>query len=618
MDFKPGTKRGYGNRGQTVTEDKIISTSDALLLAADRSTRDVSMSEKIGLHLRPLTSIVVLAWAVRLVSVFNMLNALLRYQPKFIFWLGKWVPFEISEGLRIRMFLMSLLLFILASGLQRGKRLAWQITLAGLLLAPILHLGRGVIWPQALVNLALIAFLLLHRRYFVVESDPRSIRSALIICPLLALALLIFGTIRLHALHKHTLGDHTWPACAQTACELVFVHHTNTQLALTSHSRDLFTVLRVGGTTIALVGLFLILRPVLLRRRTRFEHREMVRKLIVLHGNDPLDPYALLSDKRYFFTASGRGVVPYVLSGNMAIALARSDRSFRRTPAGHLRVRTHFCRYKDWEPVFYEVTEEMLPHYEQAGFSVFKIGEEARLRADEFHLKGRDYQNLRTACNTARKQNIGFRWYDATLGIDEALEDQLAEISRQWLEGKNAREMTFDMGSYCLEDDSPTMSVGRRDRSLRPDALALAATLAALRPGHRPDARPDAVSAQGAQHHGFCPGRVDSPFPQPGRQRYQPGQRAAGQRGKGSPSGSRRRKRRCSSSLKISTAFTAINRFSNSNANTVPSGGGVMSPIGAACICRWSGWRWCGCMRREGSGNFSFRDQGPAQRATKK
>ena len=32
------------------------------------------------------------------------------------------------------------------------------------------------------------------------------------------------------------------------------------------------------------------------------------------------------------------------------------------------------------------------------------------------------------------------------------LEDQLAEISRQWLEGKKTREMTFDMGSYSLED----------------------------------------------------------------------------------------------------------------------------------------------------------------------
>ena len=123
----------------------------------DSGTGVLDGKEKRALLFRNVTSIVVLAWAVRVVSVFNILNALLRYQPKLIFWLGKWVPFEISEGHRIRIFLMSVLLFILASGLQRGKSLAWRITIAGLLLAPILHLGRGAIWPQAVVNLALIA-----------------------------------------------------------------------------------------------------------------------------------------------------------------------------------------------------------------------------------------------------------------------------------------------------------------------------------------------------------------------------------------------------------------------------------------------------------------------------
>jgi phosphatidylglycerol lysyltransferase len=432
-----------------VIVNNSVSRSEALLIAANRPVRDISTGA--AQLFRPLTSIVVLAWAVRLVSLFNMINALLRYQPKFIFWLGKWVPFEISEGLRIRMFLISVLLFILASGLQRGKRLAWQITIAGLLLAPILHLDRGVIWPQALVNLALIAFLFLHRRYFVVESDPKSIRSALIICPLLAAGLLIFGTVRLHALHKHTLGDHTWLGCVQTACELVFVHHASTQLAVTIHARDLFNVLRIGGTSIALVGLFLILRPVLLRRRARSEHRTKARNLVAQYGKDPLDPYALLSDKSYFFTANEEVTVPYVLSGNLAIALADPiGPSGERSAA--IAEFAHFCRRQDWEPVFYEVTDELMGHYAQAGFSVFKIGEEARLRADEFHLKGKGFQNLRTACNTARKMNIQFRWYDASLGVDEALERQLAEISRQWLEGKNAREMTFDMGSYSTEN----------------------------------------------------------------------------------------------------------------------------------------------------------------------
>jgi lysylphosphatidylglycerol synthetase-like protein (DUF2156 family) len=427
--------------------EKPVASDGPLLLGGEAAARPAS---RAGVRFRPALSIVVLAWAVRLVSVFNLLNAILRYQPKFIFWLGKWVPMEVSEGMRIRMFLMSVLLLILASGLERGKKLAWQITVVGLLLAPILHLDRGVIWPAAMANLLLIGYLVCQRHYFVVESDPRSIRSALVICPALGAGLLIFGTARLHALHKDTVGEHTWTACARTAGELVFLHHATTQLPVTKQAGDLFATLRVGGTSIALVGLCLILRPVMARRRVRAEHREQVRRLIALHGGDPMDPYALLSDKQYFFTGNGEAAVPYVVSGKLAVTLAGPIGPAEERAAAITEFAL-YCRHRDWRPVFYGINDEMLKEYEQAGLGVFKVSEEAWLRADQFTLKGGEFQNLRTACNAARKRGLVFRWYDAAAGIDLKLEEQLAEISRDWLEGKRTGEMAFDMGAFSEE-----------------------------------------------------------------------------------------------------------------------------------------------------------------------
>jgi phosphatidylglycerol lysyltransferase len=430
-----------------ITAEKPLLEAEALLLDSPVPLRKAAA---LAARLRPLLSVTALAWAVRGVAVFNMVNALLRYQPKFIFWLGKSVPMEITESTRIRMFLMSVLLFILASGLQRGKKLAWQITLLGLMLAPILHLDRGVIWPQAAMNLLLVVFLVWHRHYFTAESDPRSIRSALIACPLLAVGLLTFGTVRLHALHKGTVGDHTWTACVQTASQLVFLHHAKTQLAVSPHAKDLFATLRLGGTAVSLVGLFLILRPVIARRRSRTEHRERARWLVDEYGSDPLDPYALLDDKQYFFTESGYAMVPYVLSGNLAVALA-DPVGAPGERAGAIAEFALFCRLRDWQPVFYEVSGEFMAEYEQAGFCVFKAGEEARLDAANFSLKGREYQNLRTACNGARKNGMTFRWYDASFGIDAALEAQLEKVSTAWIEGKKTHEMAFDMGSFSIE-----------------------------------------------------------------------------------------------------------------------------------------------------------------------
>ena len=52
----------------------------------------------------------------------------------------------------------------------------------------------------------------------------------------------------------------------------------------------------------------------------------------------------------------------------------------------------------------------------------------------------------------AHKSNLQFFWYDAGKGVDELLERQLTDVSRQWLQSKKAHEMTFDMGAFSLED----------------------------------------------------------------------------------------------------------------------------------------------------------------------
>jgi phosphatidylglycerol lysyltransferase len=421
--------------------------------------------------LRPSWSIIILAWFVRLSAGLNLFFALTHRDPKVIGWLGPWSPFEIAGGRHIRMLLMAILLFILASGLVRGKRTAWLCTIGVLALAPFLHFGSAIIWPQILINLGLIAFLFGHRRYFVARSDGRAVRSAIVICSVLAVALLLFGSIRLHDLRFETSGSDNWRACIQTALELVLVQNSHTQAAETLRSLNFFSILRIGGTAIGLLGLFLLLRPVLLRRRVREEDREKARRLVDQYGKDSFNPYAMLVDKSYFFTADGRAVVPYALSRNMAVVLADPI----GPPAQRARAISEFalfCRHQDWEPVFYQVSDELSHYYEQAGFSLFKIGEEARLQADQFVLKGRDYQNLRTACNTARKLNLSFRWYDAAAGVDETLERRLAELSQQWLKGKTTREMTFDMGSFSLDDIRRYGAAIALDSDARPLAFA--------------------------------------------------------------------------------------------------------------------------------------------------
>jgi phosphatidylglycerol lysyltransferase len=400
---------------------------------------------------RSLVSITILAWAVRLAAVINLIAFTQHHQSRIIYWLSAWMPFEISAGRRVLMLLTALLLFILSSGLERGKRLAWLLTIIALVFAPLIHFGYAVIWPQILLNLLLISLLIVHHRYFVAQSDRESIRSALILCPILLVCLMVVGTVRLHDLRDETSGPDSWIGCLQAACELVLVQNAHTQAPQTAETAHLFAQMRIAGTLIALIAVYLTLRPVLIAPGASQEHRDLAARIVGEFEQDPMHSYALLGDKNFFFNSTRQAVIPYAISGRFAVALA--------DPLGPAHAQRQaipefadFCRRHDWVPLFYEIPGDLVSVYRNGGFSVLKIGEDARLDPRRFDLRGRLFQNLRTLCNKARREGIQFRWKEAGSEGDEDLNRQLLSISQQWLERKKGAEMTFDMGTFSLPE----------------------------------------------------------------------------------------------------------------------------------------------------------------------
>lgn len=399
-------------------------------------------------HAQPSINFII--WMVRLSAIINLIAFSQPHAPKFVCWLSGWAPFEISQGRPIRMLLSASLLFVLSSGLARGKRVAWLLTIGTLALAPLMHLGRTDIWPQILLNLPLMGMLGVHHRYFVAKSDRRALLSAFILSSVFLIGLVAVGTFRLHALRFETSGPDSWLGCFQAACELVLVHHTQTQQATTQQALDLFHSLRIGGTTTGLLALFLILRPASMPRLADKEQRERMSRLVQHYGRDPLNCYVLLEDKNFFFSDSGVGI-SYVMSGRFAVVLADpvGPMEKRREAIGEF---AKHCRGQDWVPLFYQIYDDSLPVYDSLGFSCLKIGEDARIDTDAFDLKGGQFQNLRTLCHKAQKGGFVFRWYEASAGIDAALEEQLAIVSYRWLDRKNGNEMTFDMGSFSRRE----------------------------------------------------------------------------------------------------------------------------------------------------------------------
>ena len=161
--------------------------------------------------LRPRRSIIALAWLIRFSAGVNLVASLLHTTGRS--------SSTGSAPAAIRDFRGPPRPHVpdLGAALPAGRRAhAGQThrprsTILALAVAPAVHLGRIDLWPQLLINGGVIGFLFMHRRYFVVGSDPRLLRSALAICPLLALALLYFsGPCACMNCAMKTSGDDDW------------------------------------------------------------------------------------------------------------------------------------------------------------------------------------------------------------------------------------------------------------------------------------------------------------------------------------------------------------------------------------------------------------------------
>ncbi len=154
---------------------------------------------------------------------------------------------------------------------------------------------------------------------------------------------------------------------------------------------------------------------------------------------------ALMGDKSFLFSASGRSFLMFAKRGRSWVALF--------DPIGDPQERPELIRRfigtvvaHGGRAAFYQICPNNLPTYLDAGLQVMKVGEEAALRLEKFSLEGPERYGLRQAVRRAEREGI-------TIDIleSEQVGDQiplLREISDNWLEHHRASELRFSVACF--------------------------------------------------------------------------------------------------------------------------------------------------------------------------
>ena len=319
------------------------------------------------------------------------------------------------------------LLLGLARGIDGRLRLAYRVAQWLLLLSAGLAITKGLHFGEALFLLSVAALLRTRKRAFTRRAMTLTSATTLGWYAGLLICVLVFFAIGV----AQVLGDDSFDLFY-----IGFGEHTS----------------RIGrGLAAALLGLviyliwqvFAVKRPQLVLP----DHSELerARALYREHGGGEFAHLTFMADKHLFWAADHQAVIAYGAIRDRLVALGSPCGTDAGIDRAILDFR-HFADAQDRMPVFYEVLEPDLSRYHDHGFDLFKLGELALVRLEEFSLSGKRWEDLRQACNRAQKEKLTFTLVYQP--FDTALVSELERVSDTWLADKGGTEKGFSLGRF--------------------------------------------------------------------------------------------------------------------------------------------------------------------------
>ncbi len=385
---------------------------------------------------------------IGLMGVVNLISAIWPRPHAAIQALTVWLPLEVTQRSRPLMLLAGIALLQVTRNLARRKEFAWYVAFVALAVSLLTHVTRALDLHHSAVAGLLLAYLWFYRRRFYARSDPASLRLAFMMIPIFGLIVFVYGYVGL----KHRVEHYVWYDNATPFTEavqagiLIREPHLDPK---TPHAARFLGSIQIAGWLARFYWLVLILRPVILRKRQEAS-AEAIEKIFRTHGRHSLSAFAVQEDKHHLLVAGKNALVAYATRG--AVALAAGDPlAAEEDLEKSVREYLDYCKRNGWTPCVYEAAEEHLPVYHSLGLRSLKMAEEAVLKMDEFSLAGNKRANLRAMVNKAAKTGLSVRRYDRGLKADPAADEQLEEISEEWLSEKRMGELGFTLGRFSLE-----------------------------------------------------------------------------------------------------------------------------------------------------------------------
>lgn len=341
------------------------------------------------------------------------------------------VPLPLIELSHFLASLFGALLLLLARGLQRRLDAAYHLTVIVLGAEMIFQLLKGFDYEEALVIGIMLFALVTSRRHFYRKGSflnegfgPGWIAAIALV--LISVGWLGFFSYR----HVEYSGDLWW------------------KFEMRSDAPRFLRGAAGAAAVLLIVAMRRLMRPAAAEPTPPTAEEIERAEEIVRSDADSKTNLALLGDKSLLFSESGRAFIMYGVEGRSWIAMGDPVGDDAEKPELIWRFR-ELCDVHAGLPVFYQVRTGGIHLYLDAGLTLLKIGEEARVPLATFSMEGGSRKWLRKTIRRVEDEQCVFGIVpreEVALVIGE-----LRRVSDAWLAEKKTREKSFSLGFFAPE-----------------------------------------------------------------------------------------------------------------------------------------------------------------------
>jgi phosphatidylglycerol lysyltransferase len=345
------------------------------------------------------------------------------------------------------------ILIFLSYRLYKRMRMAWIIIISVLPVSVLLHIltFHDYINAFTLSEVFVILVLATSHKDFNRVSNPINLKWGFIIASISLFMVLLNTALGLLIMETHYTHIDDFMDSVIRSFQLFFYMDVSVIEPKTRAAR-LFGQSAIALNWISLISaLFLILKPLVYQPIVSLRDREKVRTYLSLYGDNPTSYVAIEEDKKYYFGSNVEGAIVYVAAAGVAVCVG--DPVCRQEDAVILLSEfISFCRQNELDICFCQTTENMLSIYKDMRFGITKYGEEAMFELESYNISGSKAAKVRQAINNANRLGIEVFEYKPREKRNKQLEEQIMEVSQEWLAFKKSGELSFLLGSIALDN----------------------------------------------------------------------------------------------------------------------------------------------------------------------